>query len=256
MSALIVEQYAYMSDNYGQIIHDPASGTTAAVDAGDAAALLAGLESMGWGLDQLWITHHHGDHVAGLAEVKEKTGCHVFGPGEGKTPVKGVDTKLKDGETFSFANRDVHIIHTPGHTLDMINFHLPDDLMVFTGDTLFALGCGRVFEGDMAMMWRSLSRLRELPGETRVWCGHEYTLANGKFAITVDPKNSALAERLEKVEAMRERGEPTVPTSIATEKITNPFLRPDDAAIREHLEITEESDEAVFAEIRQRKDSF
>lgn len=256
MSELAVFQYAYMSDNYGQIIHDPTSGMTAALDAGDADALLSALSENGWGLDQLWITHHHGDHVAGLSKVKAETGCHVFGPGEGNTPVEGVDTKVKDGGNFSFAGRDVAIIHTPGHTLDMLNYHLPNDHMVFTGDTLFALGCGRVFEGDMAMMWESLAKLRALPGETRVWCGHEYTLANARFAVTVDPKNAALAERAEKVKALREKGEPTVPTSIETEKATNPFLRPDDEGIRAQLDMAGASDAEVFAEIRRRKDNF
>jgi hydroxyacylglutathione hydrolase len=249
-------QFLYGSDNYGVLAHDEASGETALVDAGDAAAALAALKAKGWSLTQIWITHHHGDHTAGLMDVKTATGAEVIGPNPVSTPIEGVDRQMGDGDTFAFGGMDVKVIHTPGHTTDMINFYLPDVNVVFTGDTLFTLGCGRIFEGDPAMMWASLSKLAALPDETIVYSAHEYTMANAKFAASVDVVNPNLDVRIMEVKAKRERGAATSPTTIAMERSTNPFLRAADPSIRAYLDMEAASDAEVFAEIRKRKDNF
>ena len=248
---LAIHQFGYNSDNYGVLLHDAERGETALVDAGDAAAAEAALDESGWPLTQIWITHHHGDHTAGLAELAGD-GVEVFGP----CGVDNVGTILAGGDSFAFAGRNVEVIATPGHTLDMLNFHLPSEKLAFTGDTLFAMGCGRLFEGDAPMMWDSLERLMALPDDTVIYCAHEYTAANARFALSVDPGNAALQRRGAAVDELRAAGQPTVPTMMALEKMTNPFLRAADPAIRSHLGMESESDAAVFAEIRARKDSF
>jgi hydroxyacylglutathione hydrolase len=248
---LAIHQFGYNDDNYGVLLHDPQSGETALVDAGDAAASEAALADLGWPLTQIWITHHHGDHVAGLAELAGDA-VDVFGP----CGVDHVGTLLAGGDSFAFAGREVEVIATPGHTLDMLNFYLPAENLVFTGDTLFAMGCGRLFEGDAPMMWNSLETLMALPDDTVVYCAHEYTAANARFALSVDPGNDALQRRAAAVEELRAAGQPTVPTLMALEKATNPFLRAGDPAIRAHLGMMDDGDAAVFGEIRARKDSF
>ena len=249
---LEIHQFAYNSDNYGVLVHDPQSGATASIDAGDAKAILQALEETGWTLSDLWMTHHHWDHTDGLAEIKAKTGAKVVGPDS----VKGVDLVLKGGDTIEFAGQQVEILHTPGHTMDMLNYHLPGEKVVFTGDTLFVMGCGRLFEGMPAQMWESLQKLMALPGETMIYCAHEYTLASVAFAVTVDPENEALANRSEIVKAQRDQGLATVPSRLDIELATNPFLRPADPGIRKVLGMEEASDAEVFAEIRKRKDNF
>lgn len=256
MADLEIHLFAYLSDNYGVLLHDPDSGATAAIDAGDGDAYLAALEEKGWKLTDLWITHHHWDHTQGLEQIKGQTGCTVIGPEQNSKSIPGLDAWLKGGDKFRFAGRDVKVIATPGHTIDMINFYLPQENLVFTGDTLFTLGCGRVFEGTPDMMWESLSKLMALPPHTTVYSAHEYTLANARFALSVDPGNEMLKSRARGFEAMRERGEPTVPTTMAEELQTNPFLRASDPDIRKHLGMETASDAEVFAEIRKRKDNF
>lgn len=250
--ALEIHQFGYDRDNYGVLIHDEASGETAMVDAGDAGAARAALASTGWRLTQIWITHHHGDHTAGLRDIVTTTGAPVHGP----AGIDGVDHAVTDGGVIDFAGRQVEVIATPGHTLDMLNFHIASDKLVFTGDTLFAMGCGRVFEGDADMMWKSLTRLMALSDDTIVYCGHEYTAANAAFALSVDPDNMALRRRAEAVADLRAAGQPTVPTIMALEMETNPFLRAGDSAIRANLGMSSASDAEVFAEIRRRKDNF
>ena len=250
--ALEIHQFDYDRDNYGVLIHDEARGETAMVDAGDADAARAALASTGWPLTQIWITHHHGDHVAGLQDIVTTTGAAVHGP----AGIDGVDHAVTDGDVIDFAGRQVAVIATPGHTLDMLNFHIASDKLVFTGDTLFAMGCGRVFEGDADMMWKSLTRLMALSDDTIVYCGHEYTAANAAFALSVDPDNMALRRRAEAVADLRAAGQPTVPTIMALEMETNPFLRAGDSAIRANLGMSSASDAEVFAEIRRRKDNF
>ncbi len=255
MSALEIYQYAYNSDNYGVLIHNASTGDTAAVDAGDGAALLSALNHKGWALSDLLITHHHADHTAGLAEVKAETACTVTGP-KHHSNIDGLDNKVDDGDEFQFAGCVVKVIHTPGHTTDMLNYYFPAQGLVFTGDTLFALGCGRLFEGDATMMWNSLGKLMALPPDTTVYCSHEYTLANAEFAVTVDPANAQLQQRVDAIKKMRADGLPTVPSVLSEELATNPFLRAADAGIRQHLNMQDATDAEVFAEIRKRKDNF
>lgn len=256
MSKLNIHQYPYMSDNYGVLLHSPETGETTCIDSGDAAATLAALNKTGWSLTDIWVTHHHADHTDGVVELKNATGAKVTGPTPLSSPIAGVDKSLNDGDTFTFAGLGVRAIHTPGHTKDMINFYIADEKLVFTGDTLFTLGCGRLFECDAATMHNSLAKLVALPEDTQVYSSHEYTLANAKFALTVDPDNSALQARFKTIESLRADGQATVPSSLHEELATNPFVRASDAGIRAHLKMQEATDEAVFAEIRRRKDNF
>lgn len=252
MAQLDYYQYAYMSDNYGVLVHSPKTGETASIDCGDADATMQALQLKGWSLTHILATHHHADHVAGLDTLKKKFKCHVTGP----AGIAGVDKTVTDGDTFKFGGIEIQVIQTPGHTKDMINYYLPAEKTVFTGDTLFSLGCGRIFEGDAPMMWNSLNKLMKLPAETIVYSSHEYTEANAAFAITVDPLNNALQERIKSIKTLRANGEPTVPSTLTEELATNPFLRAADPAIREQLNMADASDEEVFAEIRSRKDNF
>lgn len=254
MNTLHYHQYAYGSDNYGVLIHDDASGSTACVDAGDADAAIAALQTTGWTLTNIWITHHHGDHTAGLLTLKEHTGASALGPEY--SSIGGLDSTLRDGDSFDFAGHTVHVLHTPGHTSDMINFHIPSENVVFTGDTLFTLGCGRLFEGDAPQMWQSLEKLIALPSNTTVYSSHEYTLANAAFALSVDPDNVALQNRAKLFKTMRDRNEPTVPSLLSDELATNPFLRADDSAIRTQLDMKDATNAEVFANMRARKDAF
>ncbi|MGB0508370.1 MAG: hydroxyacylglutathione hydrolase [Pikeienuella sp.] len=249
-------QFPYLSDNYGVLIHSPSTGETAMVDVGDAGACLAAVEASGWTLTHIWITHHHWDHTQGLAEVKAATGARVIGPKPESQPIAGLDERYGDGDRFSFGGEEVRVLHTPGHTTDMINFWIPGQGVVFTGDTLFTLGCGRIFEGNPAMMHESMSKLAALPPETAVYSAHEYTLANLAFALSVDPNNAALVARGEEIKAMREADQATSPSTIAAELATNPFLRSSDPAMRAHLGMEDASDAEVFKEVRGRKDNF
>lgn len=256
MSKLQIYQFPCLSDNYGVLVHDPANNLTAAIDAPDATQVLDAVQHTGWALTHILVTHHHYDHTQGIADVKTKTGCQVWGPADEADKIKDLDRQLSDGETFAFGDDTVTVISTPGHTLGMINFHFQNAGIIFTGDTLFALGCGRIFEGNPAMMWDSLTRLIALPAETEIYCGHEYTLANAEFALSVDPDNEKLRARAREIERLRNEDKPTLPTTLALELETNPFLRPDDPAIRKHLQMEQASDAEVFAEIRKRKDNF
>jgi hydroxyacylglutathione hydrolase len=255
MPNLEIHQFFCRSDNFAVLIHDPASGETATIDAPEAGPIERALAEKGWKLTHILVTHHHQDHVGGIAELKEKWGCAVVGNAADAQRLPALDATVSPGDTYDFAGHPAHIIDTPGHTVGHIAWHFADDRVLFAGDTLFALGCGRVFEGTFEQMWSSLARLKALPPETTVYCGHEYTQANAKFALTVDPDNPALVERARKVDDLRSRGAPTLPTTIGLEKQTNPFLRPDDPAIRRRLGLEKASDAAVFAEIRRRKDA-
>jgi len=256
MAELEKHLYPYGGDNYGVLLHCSDTGLTASVDCGDAQATLDALTKTGWILSEIWLTHHHGDHTAGTQALKKSTGAKVIGPNRSQTPIQGVDQVVGDGDTFEFASRAVQVLHTPGHTLDMLNYYLPAESLLFSGDTLFTLGCGRLFEGDAPMMWKSLLKLSALPKDTVIYGSHEYTLANAAFAVTVDPDNEKLKDRVTEIKTLREAGEPTVPTTLAMELQTNPFLRADDLNIRHHLNMVGASDADVFAEIRARKDGF
>ncbi|MFK7994212.1 MAG: hydroxyacylglutathione hydrolase [Granulosicoccus sp.] len=256
MSSLECFQFPYGSDNYGVLVHDSDSGKTACIDAGDAAAALGALNEKGWTLSHLLITHHHGDHTTGLQEIKQATSCHVVGPVERSRPIPGIDEHVDDGDTFDFAGKAVSAIHTPGHTTDMINYYFAEDKLVFTGDTLFSMGCGRLFEGDASMMLASLNKLNALPEDTLVYCAHEYTATNARFARDVDPDNQALEKRVTEVELLRNQGKATVPVLLSVEKQTNPFLRTDDAAIRSTIGLIDADDVAVMAELRERRNGY
>lgn len=256
MTGLMIEQFTCRQDNFGVLIHDPMTGDTASIDAPDARVIEDRLAQCGWTLTHIFVTHHHGDHVEGIASLKRAHNARVIGPSAEAAKIADLDETYGDGETFEFAGRDVRVISTPGHTLGHICFYIADDRLLFAGDTLFALGCGRLFEGTPADMWNSLQKLAELPDNTTTYCGHEYTLANARFAISVDPDNSALAERFDHIVELREKGIATLPTAIGYEKRTNPFLRAADPGIRKQLGMEGATDLDVFAELRHRKDNF
>jgi hydroxyacylglutathione hydrolase len=253
---LIVEQFGARSDNFAVLIHDTTAGLTAAIDAPEAAPIVAKLKEKGWRLDHIFTTHHHQDHVEANLALKAAYGCTIIGPQAEAAKIPGIDTALAEGETFRFAGHEVRVIATPGHTLGHIAYHLPGQRLAFTGDTLFAVGCGRVFEGTMEAMWHSLEKLMRLPDDTVIYCGHEYTAANVRFALTVDPGNAALINRAAEVAALRAAGKATLPTTIALEKATNPFLRVAEPAIRALLGMENATAAEVFAELRRRKDNF
>ena len=255
MPNLEIHQFFCRSDNYGVLIHDPASGDTAAIDAPETAPIERALADKGWRLTHILMTHHHADHASGVADLKAKWNCKVVGNAADAERLPTLDATVSPGDTYDFAGHKAQIIDTPGHTVGHIAWHFADDHVLFAGDTLFAMGCGRVFEGTFEQMWSSLARLKALPPETTVYCGHEYTQANARFALTVDPDNAALVERAKKVDELRSRGAPTLPTTIELELETNPFLRADDPAIRRRLKLEDASDWQVFAEIRRRKDA-
>jgi hydroxyacylglutathione hydrolase len=253
LPALKIDQFTCRSDNFCVLVHDSQTGLTASVDAPEEAPILAALERTGWTLSHILTTHHHADHVEANLALKNRFGVEIIGP-EGGIP--GVDRTVGDGDSFRFGAFDVEVIATPGHTLDHVCYYFPQARTAFTADTLFALGCGRIFEGTAPQMHNSLARLAALPDDTTIYCGHEYTLANARFAVTVDPDNEALLRRAREIEALRAEGKPTLPTTIGLEKQTNPFLRAADPRIRKVLGMQNADDVAVFAEIRRRKDTF
>lgn len=256
MASLECVQFPYGSDNYGVLLHDKDTGQCACIDAGDANAALAALQARGWTLTHLLITHHHGDHTVGLMAIKEKTGCRVIGPEQLSSPIAGLDQHVQDGSEFEFANRTVRVLHTPGHTRDMMNYYFADDKLVFTGDTLFSMGCGRLFEGDAAMMLNSINKLKALPADTLVYCAHEYTATNARFALDVDPGNTDVQARSVEVGRLRAAGEATVPSLLSLELNTNPFLRTDNTELRAALGMPDADEVAVFAELRERRNQY
>jgi hydroxyacylglutathione hydrolase len=253
MPRLEIIQFPILSDNYAVLIHDTETGRTASVDAADAAPIADALRERGWTLTDILITHHHSDHTAGITALKEMSGATVHGPVSDTVAIPALDKPLSGGARFRFAGRQIAVIHAPGHTRGHIVYHFPDDRVAFVGDVLFSLGCGRVIEGTMDQMWTSLDTLRRLPPETSIYCGHEYTLANARFALTVEPGNAVLQKRAEEVTALRAKSLPTLPTTIGAELAANPFLRPESAEIRKVLGFAEATDAQVFAELRGRK---
>lgn len=244
------------SDNYAYLAHDPATGTTAVIDAPEAAPIAAALAARDWKLRDILLTHHHADHVEGVEALRAATGAKVQGALADRHRLPALDRALSDGDAIDIGSEEGRVIDVSGHTIGHIAFYFPGAGVVFTGDSLMALGCGRVFEGTMPMMWASLSKLAALPFETLVCSGHEYTAANARFALTIDPVNPALAARAKAVFAASENGTPTVPTRLSEELETNPFLRAADPAIRAQLGLETATDAEVFAEIRNRKDRF
>lgn len=244
---LTIHQFPCLSDNYGFLVRDAESGRVACIDTPDAAAIIAAAEAQGWGIDLVLNTHWHPDHAGGNAAIKARFGAELIGPREVLAHYP-LDREVGDGDTVALGGTQFAVLDTGGHTLGHISYYDAADGVVFVGDTLFPLGCGRLFEGTPQQMWASLSRLAELPAETVVYSAHEYTLANGRFALSVDPAPD-LAARMAQVRAARERGEPTVPTTIAAERATNPFLRAP-------LLSAEHDPAAAFAQLRALKDNF
>jgi hydroxyacylglutathione hydrolase len=256
MPRLEIEQIPVLSDNYVYLVHEPEAGVTGVVDPAVAEPVLAKLEEKGWKLGWILSTHHHADHTGGNLELKRATGCRIAGAKADAARIPGIDVGLAEGDRFELGRMKAEVFETPGHTSGHISYWLPEAKALFCADTLFSLGCGRLFEGTPAQMWNSLSKLAKLPDDARVYCGHEYTQSNARFALSVDPDNPALRKRAEEVERQRAAGKPTVPTTLGEERAANPFLRPDDSAIRKRLGLERASDVEVFAEIRRRKDSF
>ncbi len=256
MKPLELEIFICRSDNYGVLVHDPETGLTASIDAPEADAVLKAADRRGWTISHILTTHHHTDHVEGNLALKEQFGCEIIGPINEAVAIPGLDRAVGDGDAFEFAGHTVNVIETPGHTAGHVCYHFADDKLLFAADTLFALGCGRLFERPATDMWASLQKLAVLPDETAVYFGHEYTLSNARFALTIDPDNERLKARAADIEALRAEGKFTIPTTLALEKETNPFLRAADPAIRRHLLMESRSNEEVFAEIRKRKDNF
>ncbi|RVU85782.1 hydroxyacylglutathione hydrolase [Leucothrix sargassi] len=256
MSQLEIFQFPYVfDDNYGVLLHSPETGETACIDAGVAETYQEALDAKGWDLTHILVTHHHRDHVSGLVELKENNNCKVIGPdyvGNGKIPA--IDQRVRDGETFTFAGQTVRVIHTPGHTMDLVTYYFEEQGIIFVGDALFAMGCGKAFEGTPQMIFKSLQKIASLPPETLIFCSHEYTQENSRFALSVDPTNEALKARIALVDQMREEDQPTVPFTLETELATNPFLRTQDEVMRKHLGMEGASDEAIFVEVRRLRD--
>jgi hydroxyacylglutathione hydrolase len=256
MAELEIELFRCRSDNFGVLLHDPVTGQTASIDAPEEKPILEALERRGWWLTDIFTTHHHQDHVEANLALKERFDVQITGPKNEADKIPGLDFSFGDGGKFTFADHPVEVIETPGHTAGHICFYLPDDKLLFAADTLFALGCGRLFERPASDMWPALLKLRALPDDTLVYFGHEYTASNAKFAVTVDPRNDALLARVKQIEAVLAAGGHTAPTTIGLEKATNPFLRADNAEIRKVLGMEGAEDWEVMGEIRLRKDTF
>ncbi len=251
-----VHQFMCLQDNFGVLLHDEATGATAAIDAPEAAAVEKALADTGWRLTDILVTHHHNDHTAGVPELKQRHGCRVVAPRGKSASVTNPDATVGEGDSVKVGNLAARVFETPGHTTDHISYWFEADRLAFVGDTLFSIGCGRVIEGTMEMMWNSLAKLRALPDETVFYCGHEYTKANVAFALTVDPENAALKMRATEVDALRMQGKPTLPGELGIEKAANPFLRADDPALAARLGLAGRPAAEVFAKIRSAKDTF
>jgi hydroxyacylglutathione hydrolase len=242
-----------LSDNFGYLIHDDATKATASVDAPEAGPIVKALEREGWTLTDILITHHHGDHVGGVAELKQKYGCRVVAPHDKSTKIANADLRVGNGDVVKIGNLLARVLETPGHTLDHISYVFDGDKALFAADTLFSIGCGRVFEGTYPMMWDSLLKLRALPDDFKLYCGHEYTASNVKFALTVDPDNAALTARAAEVTRLRGENKPTIPSLLGEEKRANIFLRADDPSVAVKLHMKGASAADVFGELRERK---
>jgi hydroxyacylglutathione hydrolase len=256
MAQLEIELVPCLSDNYAYLVRDPDEDFCAIVDPSEARPVKAALDARGWRLTHILNTHHHPDHTGGNPALKAEYGAKVIGPEKDRARIPALDEGVVEGSHFALGSHHARVLEIPAHTRAHIAFAFEEDEAVFTGDTLFAMGCGRLFEGTPEMMWRSLSKLMTLPESVRVYCGHEYTLNNGRFALTLEPGNIDLEARMRDVEALRASGSPTIPSTIGLEKRTNPFLRPQSPEIRRTLNMPGASDVAVFAEIRARKDKY
>ena len=253
---LEIYQIPCLQDNYGFLVHDPETGATATIDTPEVAPINQALAAKGWRLTHILNTHHHFDHAGGNEELKARWNCQVVGAAIDAERIPGIDVALADGDTLTLGSKQARIIEVPGHTSGHIAYYFAADKVAFVGDTLFALGCGRLFEGTPQQMSESIGKIMALPDETTVYCAHEYTEANAAFAVTVEPANPALQKRVKEIQALRAAGKPTVPTSIGLERATNPFVRSDSAELQAVLNLSGADEVAVFAEIRRRKDHF
>lgn len=256
MSPLDIVRIPAFNDNYIWLLRDRSSGKTAVVDPGDAGPVLAALEAQEWGLDYILCTHHHADHVGGNLELKQATGCTVVGSAADAARIPGLDVGLNEGDIFALGDATARVLSVSGHTVGHIAYAFVDARALFCGDTLFSLGCGRMFEGTAPVFWDSLAKLRALPDDMAVYCAHEYTQSNYRFAIAVDPDNVVLQALGAEITALRAKDEPTVPSFLGDEKRANPFLRADDPALAAALGLSGAAPEAVFADLRKRKDTF
>ena len=231
-----------LSDNYVWLVHDGASGETVVIDPAVAEPVLAAAAERGWRIGQIWNTHWHPDHTGGNAAIKAATGCAITGPAAEADRIPTLDRLVGEGDAVRIGAIEASVLEVPAHTAGHIAYHLPTEQAVFVGDVLFAMGCGRLFEGTAAQMHANLQRLAALPPETRLYPAHEYTLGNARFALTVERGNAALIERAASVERLRAAGTPTVPTTVALERATNPFMRATSVE--------------AFTELRRGKDNF
>ena len=242
-----------LKDNYGVLLHDPATGATASIDAPEAAPVDSALARTGWRLSDILVTHHHADHTGGIAELKARHHCRVVAPRGEAARIPQVDEMVRENDTVRVGELEGRVLETPGHTAGHISYFFPADRLAFVGDTLFSIGCGRVIEGTAEMMWQSLLKLRGLPGDTRIFCGHEYTQANIRFARTIEPANGALRARADEVQRLIAAQKPTIPSTLAEEKAANPFLRADVPEVAKAVGLAAQPAWKVFAEIRERK---
>lgn len=247
---------AALADNYIYLIHDPQSQETAVVDPALAPPVLDALAKRGWHLRKIFITHHHHDHIGGIAALKAATACQVYAAQADRQRIPHIDHALAEGDNASIGAHTAQIIATPGHTHGHIVYHFADDGLLFCGDTLFVMGCGRLFEGSAEQLWHSLQKLKALPPATQIYCTHEYTQNNGRFALTVDPDNAALQAKMQQVNRLRANGQATIPTRLDEELATNPFLREDDKALQRKLGMEGKAAVEVFAQLRRLKDQF
>ncbi|GGF81264.1 hydroxyacylglutathione hydrolase [Azorhizobium oxalatiphilum] len=245
-----------LSDNYAVLLHDPLTEATAVVDVPEATPVLEALDREGWDLTHILITHHHSDHVDGVLAVKAQYGATVVGPKAEADGIPGIDVQVVDGDPVAVGSLIGRVMETPGHTAGHVVYIFGEERLLFSGDTLFVMGCGRPIECDPPVLWQSLQRLRALPDDFSVYCGHEYTVANGRFALSVDPDNGALRGRVAEAEAARREGKPTIPALFGDERLTNPFLRADDPDMAERLGLAGADPAAVFTELRARKNVF
>lgn len=251
-----IRLFRCLQDNYGVLIRDAETGATAAIDAPEAAPVEAALKETGWTLTDILVTHHHHDHVGGIEALKSKYRCRVVAPAGEAAKIPAVDETVREGDTVSVGKLAANVIETPGHTLGHIAYWFHGARVAFVGDTLFSIGCGRVIEGTMEQMWQSLKKLRDLPDETAIYCGHEYTLANIKFALSIEGGNAALRAREAQAKQQIEAGKPTIPVTIGEEKKANTFLRADVPEVAAAVGLAGTPADKVFAEVRERKNKF
>lgn len=251
-----IELFPALESNFGVLLRDTATGKVAAIDAPETAPIVAALEKRGWTLDYLFITHHHSDHTDAILPLKEKYGATVYGPRGEAGKIEGLDHLVAGGDTVALGDTRFEILDTPGHTLGHISWHAPGEKLLFAADALFSLGVGRMFEGTPEVMWAGLERLRALDPQTQLYCGHEYTLSNAAFALSVDPDNAALKARADEAQRQIDEGKPTIPALLADEIAANPFLRADDPGLARAMNLAGASPAEVFGALRKAKDNF